>query len=190
MTAPKIEIFNGSANLKAIDILGRAINEIGKYVPGARGRLNPMGADFINVLKQRTGLDNGMYDAERMMDLAFTREVFSPKTQKIILLDNLISQQGRNVKGMAGGRDDERQAAIISTDNLGPSQFYAVCLHEMGHMYGATARDNQITINNGRHCVDEECVMHVPGFNQRTKYKMENNSDMYCRPCQDGLRSL
>ena len=39
MTAPKIEIFNGSANLKAIDILGRAINEIGKYVQKQNGTL-------------------------------------------------------------------------------------------------------------------------------------------------------
>ncbi|MDP2947663.1 MAG: hypothetical protein Q8N88_06125 [Nanoarchaeota archaeon] len=182
----KIDIFDGTGG-NPCDVLVRAVNHLGLFIPDLSYRRFSDSEEFVEELKQRVRRDEGRLNASDIIEKSLNHRAFRNPNRKVILLDEILYDENGIQRGLAGGREN-RRIAVVSPQELSPSQFYAICLHEMGHLYDATARDCGTSNNMGRHCLDENCVMYVPAFNQSTRHKMQNNLPMYCDNCKEGLR--
>lgn len=183
----RIDIFDGVGREETYEALRQAIAQINRYKHGIEVRNSKKPQEFVRELLSRVDHSRGRYNVEQMMDVTFRNRYFKEPSKKIILLDeSLENNEGMTEFGLSGGWEG-RETAIISPRNLTLEQFYAVCCHELGHMYKATHRNHRITQNDGRHCVDKSCAMHIPAFNEKTYEKMIKNLEMYCKDCQQGI---
>ena len=192
---PRIDVFDGTGGSEKYEILLDAIRHLETYKPGTKFSSHPDSPKFIEELKSRSKRVGDGYDLVSLINTAFKHKYFRMPTQKIILIDEPGYQGDNSMRGMTGGFDFDsngvlKGAIAISTSGLSDDFLYSVSCHELGHIYGATHRDEGITSNGGRHCVDRLCAMNELSLNEETPTRRVNKLPMYCGVCQDGIRNF
>ena len=199
---PKIDILNGAKDTIYLNILDEAIHHLSIYKPGIEVRIRDAYEMLEKLKPNATNQDNTinfMKLITRTHSLYKDTPIFQRHTQKIFLIDEpgricdvntpLANGFGLRLIDNLQQKDLGRQSIIMSTDRMDTSHiFYAICCHELGHMYGALNRllDTEETIG-GTHCTIDTCVMQANAYNDFTFSRKLLKSPMYCPQCQKGL---
>lgn len=202
----RLDIFNGSESRAHYNVLRESINHLGRFKPDLLVRDCRRGKDFVDRLIERSFERHGYLDPVTSMNDANQQKLFKrSSSQKVLLVDKPLYHNGMLYLGMKGGvgfdeNGDYRVSMIVSTvSNKVLDRFYALCCHELGHIYGATTYSNQVPryektrLEDDRqsvHCNVVNCVMNQPAYNEETRYKRLNGKDMYCRRCRENIRNF
>ncbi len=185
----EIEIFDETSSIKYFEVLMESINHLSLFKPDIHVTHHTDSQELLGKIKKRHRRKNGEINLEKLIKTAFRYKVFKEEyCQKIILLDELGWYDGEIVDGFHSIKNNCQSAIVLPVKHVKRSDmFYAVCCHELGHIYGALNRPNHL---NKEHCGIKECVMYDHNHENMTQTKRYDHKPMYCKFCIDKLEQF